>query len=302
MSFFEKRFVVIGLTVGLTAVLCGCDLFSPPKKAKKTSSEATQQSTPSAVAQTPGPLPADAIARIGNWTLTADEFNQRLKILKQGLADFNENDAQTRKTVLEELVRQQLLVKDAEDQGIDNKKDIKDAVEDFRRTLLVQELANRITKDVVATEEDARKYYDDNKNLFVKWKVRQIVVPDEATAKNLAVQILQGSDFATVAKEQSKDKTAADGGLISDLTKISPDVQKVILTLDAGGTSNVFKGPDGYYLVHVDEKKLQPFADIKADLISGLTLQKQQAAIVAYIGKLEEKTKVEKNEQLLGGK
>ena len=85
----------------------------------------------------------------------------------------------TKNAVLEELVRQQLLVKDAEDSDIGNTKEIKDAVEDFRKTLLVQELASRLTKEVAATEDDARAYYDANKDKFtdpVTWNVSQIVV------------------------------------------------------------------------------------------------------------------------------
>lgn len=303
MNYFWKKLLVISFSGAMIVSLAGCDLFSSPKKAKKSTQEtaSTETSTPTENTQTSqGPLPPDVVARVGNWTLTADDFNQRLKILKQGLGDFNENDPQTKATVLNELIRQQLLVKDAEEQGIGDKKDIKDAVEDFRRTLLVQELANRITKDLTATEEEAKKYYEDNKNLFVKWKVRQIVVPDEATAKNLLVQILQGGDFAAIAKEQSKDKTAADGGLIPDASKSPVEVQKAILGLDTGGTSSVFKGPDGYYIVHVDEKKPEPFANVKKDLIDGLTLRKQQAAILEYIDKLAQKNKVEVNKDLLG--
>src|SRR5208282_4759060 len=117
--------------------------------------------------------------------LTTDDFNNRLNLLKQQLPDFKENDPNSKNAVLEELIRQQLLVKDAEDSDIGNTKDIKDAIEDFRKTLLVQELASRLTKDVVASEDDARSYYDANKDKFVEpttWKVRDIVVGDEATA------------------------------------------------------------------------------------------------------------------------
>ncbi len=66
-----------------------------------------------------------------------------LILLKQQLPDFKENDPNTKNAVLDELIRQQLLVKEAEDSDIGNTKEIKDAVEDFRKTLLVQEIASR---------------------------------------------------------------------------------------------------------------------------------------------------------------
>ena len=309
MNRSANRYVFLSTAMLLVGALSGCDILFPsksatPKKAvEEKSPEAAVTPAPTTVAvnEAPqGPLPADVVARVGNWSLTQDEFNQRLKLLKQSLPDFNDKDPQAKATVLKELTRQQLLVKDAESSDIADLKEIKDAVEDFRRTLLVQELAQRLTKGVTATAEDAQKYYDQNKNLFIKWKVRQIVVADEASAKAVLVQILQGGDFAALAKAQSKDKFAAEGGLITDPTQSPVEVQKNITALDAGGTSSVFKGPEGYYIVHVDEKNFVPFSEVKDELKNRLSLRKQQAAVLEHIDQLEQKTKVEINNELLG--
>jgi peptidyl-prolyl cis-trans isomerase C len=300
MTISNRKLLILAITVGAAALLSACD----KKETKKPAPVVPAVEEPAVKEEQPkdeGPLPANVLARVGDWSITIEEFNQRLKLLKQGIGDFNENDPQTRATVLNELIRQQLLVKDAENSQIANKKEVKEAIEDFRRTLLVQELATSITKNVTATEEEGRKYYEDNKAIFMKWKVRQIVVPDEATAKNILVQVLQGGDFAAIAQAQSKDKTAANGGLIDDVTKSPEEVQKAVLPLEAGGTSNVFKGPQGYYIVHVDEKKPEPFANVKKDLIYGLTLRKQQSAILEYIENLAQKNKVEVNNELLMG-
>lgn len=309
MSFFKKFFTFCVICLA-ASTLTSCDFFSPAKKeTKKPMAEPAPVVAPVPAVKTDdqGPLPAGTVARVGTWSLSEDEFSQRLKLLKQGLPDFNDKDPQTKAQVLNELIRQQLLVKDAEGSDIAEQKDIKDAVEDFRRTLLVQELAQRITKGLTATEADAQKYYNDNKALFVEpiqWKVRQIVVADEAAAKALLVQLLQGGDFAALAQAQSKDKSAANGGALPEFTQApSEAMAKAIASLDAGGTSTVFKGPDGFTIVHVDEKKggsPKPFAEVKADLISGLTLRKQQNAILEYIDKLAQKTKVDVNKELLG--
>src|SRR5437762_2896591 len=107
--FGNKIFAMVALVM----ILSGCDLFFPPAKkaVHKSSQETTASSmpTPSAPVTSPinenaGPLPADAVARVGSWTLTTEEFNQRLKLLKQGLPDFNDKDPQTKATVLNELI------------------------------------------------------------------------------------------------------------------------------------------------------------------------------------------------------
>ncbi len=291
------------LTSILTITFIGCDLINPPKK--QTKQNVKKEQAQPVVDQ--GPLPSNVLVRVGTWSLTEDQFNERLKLLKEGMPDFDASKPGNKESVLNELIRQQLLVKDAEESGIGQQKEITDAVDDFRRTLMVQESANRLTKSIAATEKEAQDYYDQNKNVFVEpieWKAREIIVADETTAKNVLVQILQGADFGETAKAQSKGKTAATGGVLAVFTKAPfAAMQTTIANLDVGGTSGVFKGPEGYYLVKVDEKKggaAKAFADVKTELISGLTLRKQQQAILDHINTLAEKTKVEINKALLG--
>ncbi len=307
------RYGVLFLISGLI-FMTGCDLLGiGPKKQDNTSkppdtSIAVVPPVSPSAQEIKGPLPGNALVRIGNWTLTEDEFNSRLNLLKQQLPDFKENDPNTKNAVLDELVRQQLLVKDAQDSDLGNSKEIKDAVEDFRKTLLVQELASRLTKTVAATEDDARAYYDANKDRFtqpITWTVSEIVVGDEATAKTILVQILQGGDFAQIAQAQSKAANATAGGKLKPfLNGKAPfdAMQTAIANLDEGGVSGVFKGPDGFYIVKVDSKtggSLKLFADVKKDLIYGLTMQKQQAVILSHLRDLADKEKPEYNKELI---
>ena len=270
---FSGVFVMTAIFL-LTIIFAGCDLFSPPKKAPAPAPSAVEASSP---------MPKDVLVRVGGWTLTGPQFEERLKLLKEGLPDFDPTKPGSKEALLNELIRQQLLVKDAENSGLARESDITEAVEDFRRTLLVQKLANQLTKDIVADEKEAQEYYDQNKDLFVEpmqYTVREIVVADETAAKNILVQLLQGADFAETAKAQSKAKTASGGGALPAFTKDPFEaMQSAMANLDAGSVSSVFKGPEGFYIVKVDSKKggaMKPFAGVKQDLIAGLTLRKQQ--------------------------
>lgn len=287
----------------------GCDMINPQKSQPKEA--AVSSKVPAAAVSAideSKPLPDDVIATVGAWRLTSAEFNERLKLLKESLPAFDPNKEGTKEAVLNELIRQQLLVKDAEEEGIGQNKDITDAIEDFRRTMLVQELANRLTKDLSVTEAEAQKYYNDNKVDFVmpiQWKVREIVLADETVAKNTLVSLLQGANFAEIAKEQSKGKTAKDGGALKTFNQApTTAMQSAIANLEAGGTSSVFKGLDNnYYIVRVEEKKggeTKAFSEIKADLIAALTTRKQQQAVLEHINKLAEKNKVRVNQNLIG--
>ena len=289
--------------------LTGCDLLGLGPKKQDNSKEQTNTATAVTSTQTPsGPLPANALVRIGNWTLTQEDFNTRLELLKQQIPAFKENDPKSRSTVLNELIRQQLLVKDAEASDIGDSKEVKSALDDFRKTLLVQELASRLTKGVVATEADAKGYYDTNRPRFaepVQWSVRQIVVGDESAARNILVQVLQGGDFGQIAQAQSKAANSAQGGKLKTFTTGRAPFEAMeiaISNLDTGGISGVFKGPEGYYIVKVDSKTggaIRSFEEVKKDLIYALTLQKQQEIILNHLKDLADKDKPEYNKDLI---
>lgn len=293
----------------LSLVVTSCDIINPKKPENKTATAEAKTVKATASADDSKPLPDSVIAQVGNWTLTADDFNERLKLLKESLPTFDVNKPGTKEAVLNELIRQQLLVKDAEDAGIGQNKEIADAIEDFRRTMLVQELANQLTKDLSVNDAEAQKYYNDNKNDFVmpiQWKIREIVLGDESAAKNVLVSVLQGGNFADIAKAQSKGKTATDGGAIPTFTQAPFEaMQNAIANLEVGGTSAVFKGENNnFYIVQVVEKKggdTKKYAEIKEDLIAALTTRKQQQAVLEHINQLAEKSKVRVNQNLIGG-
>lgn len=251
-------------------------------------------------------LPANVVASVGDWSITIAEFNDKLSKLKEILPEFDPADVNSKKLILEELVRQELLVKDAEQTGVAQQKEIIGTVEDFRKTLLVQEVATKLTKDIKATEEDAREYYDKNKENFIvksEWKVREIVLPAESEAKEVLVQLLQGGDFVEIAKAKSKSASANKGGDMGWVAKFPFDqMRAATITLETGKTSGVFKGPDGYYIVKLEDKRggaPKPFLAIKADLTKKLTLKKQQEAVLEHLNLLAAKTKIQVNEELL---
>ena len=265
-KFFKQTSGLIIVAVFFLA-LAGCDKISntfgkneEPKKAVKVAAPqpAAAQVAP---ASTPVAPPKDVLAQVGDWMITLPEFNERLKNLKQSIPDIDVNDPKSRKYVLDEIVRQQLLVMEAEKMGVDKDKNIMAAVDDFRRTLLVQELVNRKIKDLVATSEDAKKYYEENKDKLIKpveWKVREILVLTESAAKENLAKVLQGADFAELAKITSKSKSASNGGELEPFTAEKapfPEMLSAISILNVGGVSAVFKGPEGFYIVKVDEKQ-----------------------------------------------
>jgi len=297
--------IIFALMLGAS----GCDSIDsikryfqePEKETAAVSAPAKTQKVSTSVVMGP-----DTLARVGNWTITVEEFNERLAALKEVVPEYDISDPEARRLVLDELINQQVLVLGAEKTGLARQKDIYAAVDEFRRTLIVREVARQLTENIVVSENEARIFYDENRESLidvVQWRVREIVVPAKEQATNILGQILAGADFAQMARQHSKGKTAANGGDLGFITE-EPFAQmgNALLSLEVGDVSGVFKGPDGYYVAKLEEKKGGEqigFEEIKEDIIQSQMLLEQQQVILDHLNRLKESTKIKINENLL---
>jgi len=296
-------------------VVTGCDnissvkkYFSGPDGQKTAGTEGMAQPAAKGKNAKSASVPkkGDILARVGDWSISVKEFDERLSALKEIIPEYDTNDIEARRLVLDELVNQQIMVFGAERSGLAQQSDIKAAVEEFRRTLIVREVARQLTENIAVTDQEARAFYEENKDALIgpeQWRVREIVVPTKEEATGILGQLIGGADFAATARLQSKGKTAANGGDLGFITE-EPFAQmgNALLSLEVGDTSGVFKGPDGYYIVKLEEKKggeLISFDEIKEDIKQSQTLIKQQEAILDHLERLKAQSNININEGLL---
>ena len=308
------KYTFPALLVMLVINASGCDAinaikeyFQEPEK-KSVMPPAAPASIPEQAKPQPAApqMTANVLARVGSWTITVEEFNERLAALKEVVPDFDVNDPEAKSMILDELVNQQMLVLGAEQSGLARQKDIIAAVDEFRRTLIVREVARELTENITVTEEEARAFFDENKESLVgpeEWHVREIVASTKAQATSVLAEVLGGADFAETARVKSTGKSAANGGDLGFITQEPfPQMGEALLPLAAGEVSDVFEGPEGFYIVKLEEKKPGVplvYEEIKDDIIQSQTLQKQQQVILDHLNELKQKTAVEVNAQLL---
>jgi len=311
VSAANKNIKILGVCLVLAVSACGCDLISSVKEYFQGSDGDTsakpvsvQKAAPAQVAATA--MAADTLARVGTWSITIGEFNERLDALKEVVPEYDITDPEARKLVLEELINQQVLVLDAEKKGMIRQKEIDAAVEEFRRTLIVREVARQLTQDIAVSDKEALAFYNANEEAMVspaQWHVREIVVPSKEEATELLTEILKGADFAETAQQYSIGKTASDGGDLGFIEQEPfPQMGSALLPLEEGDVSSVFRGPEGYYIVKLEEKKSGnkiSFEEIKDDIIRSQVLLQQQQAVLDHLNSLKEKTEIEINEELL---
>jgi len=312
-----RTHVFFGLLV-LVLALSGCDLINSIKEYFQEPSEtstaqpALPQKNVSAQRQAvqapkaPAAMTPDTLARVGSWSITVKEFEERLDALQEVVPEYDITDPEARRLVLEELINQEVLVQGAEQRGLVNQKDIDAAVEEFRRTLIVREVARQLTENIEESEAEALAFYNENKEAMVgptEWHVREIVVKTKEEATNILTELLKGGDFQEAAKLFSISETAERGGDLGFITEEPfPQMGSALLPLEEGDLSSVFKGPEGYYIVKLEGKRggaPLTFEEIKTDIMETQLLQKQQEAILEHLERLKAKIPIEINEELL---
>ena len=124
---------------------------------------------------------------------------------------------------------------------------------------------------------------------------RHILVETEDEAKAIVEQLKGGADFATLAKEKSKDPGAADGGDLGYFTKeqMVPEFAEVAFKMYPGQLSNPVKTQFGWHVIKVEDKRAKQapeFEKVK-DQIEAFLARKAQTEFVA---KLRQTAKIER--------
>ena len=146
------------------------------------------------------------------------------------------------------------------------------------------------------TEDAAKKIYDEKIATMKPQQeihARHILVATEDEAKKVAERLKNGEDFATVAKEVSKD-TGAEGGDLGFFTRgqMLKPFEDAAFALDVGQISAPVQTQFGWHIIKVEEKRDQPlptFDQVKGTIMGQLVQQKAQEVV----GGLRDKAKID---------
>ena len=116
-----------------------------------------------------------------------------------------------------------------------------------------------------------------------EFHARHILVATEAEAKEIQERLKKGEDFATVAKEKSKDPSAEGGdlGFFGRGQMLKP-FEDAAFQLKEGEISNPVQTQFGWHIIKVEEKRTRPlptFDQVKDTIISQLTQQKAKQTL-----------------------
>jgi parvulin-like peptidyl-prolyl isomerase len=160
------------------------------------------------------------------------------------------------------------------------------------------------TRDVTATEDEAKKFYAENPALFTipaSAEVVGVVFKEEAKAKAFREAALKASDLQALAK--------AHGGTVTEYGAVNPGQLPAVLDRlvfkvketfpkgPLGEVSEVVKLEDGTFAVLLIKSRkpeeLKPFEAVKEEALDGVKSRKRLEKAQALIKKLRQEAKIE---------
>ena len=183
--------------------------------------------------------------------------------------------------------------------------------------LTIQKYKENFDKNLKMSDEEMKKYYEENKDDFYTDTVtashillktiddngNELSDKKKKEAKKKAEEALKkvksGEDFAQVAKEYSEDSTASNGGELGTFGKgqMVSEFENAAFSMKPGEISDIIKTQYGYHIIKVTERvdEQKSYDDVKDEIKSTLASQEYSK----YIEKIEKNTKIEKSENVV---
>lgn len=184
--------------------------------------------------------------------------------------------------------------------------------------MMMQVVDAEVRQKVVApTDEQAKKYYDENKDKMVEpemVRARHILIKVDAkadeTSRAKALQTIQdikkkidaGEDFAELAKKFSEDPgSAKKGGDLGPFPRgvMVKEFEDTAFNLNVGKVSDIVKTDYGYHIIRCEERKVEQkksFDEVKEYIKEFLFRKEMEEKYTAWIDGIRKKAKITINE------
>jgi peptidyl-prolyl cis-trans isomerase C len=223
------------------------------------------------------------IARVNDVDIKQSDLDFAASDLGPRLANFSAADRQ--KVLLQYVMESELIAGAGRTDNVDKAESFPGRLKYYERRALRDAYFDVKIYDAV-TEAEAKKIYDEKIGQVKPEQeihARHILVETEAEAKDVAERLKKGEDFATLAKEKSKDPGAEGGdlGFFSRGQMVKP-FEEAAFALDVGEISAPVQTPFGWHVIKVEEKRDQPlptFDQVKEGIIAQLVQLKAQEVV-----------------------
>lgn len=182
--------------------------------------------------------------------------------------------------------------------------------DELRRGRIV---SRKVRLRVSVTEEEVTQYLEANRPKLetgLAYHARHILILPEAGAEDVAwenariradllrSQLLQGADFAEMAKQHSRDASARDGGDLGTLKRgeLAQDIESQILSLAPGQISVPYRSSLGYHIFRLESKETlegEGLARVRAQIREILFREKFDTRLDAWLREIKQRAVID---------
>jgi peptidyl-prolyl cis-trans isomerase C len=238
---------------------------------------------------------AQNVATVNGKPIPAAKVDQ---VVKQVVAQGKATDSpQLRDAIKKDLIGREVLIQEADKQGIGTRPEVKNAIDNARQSIIINAmLADYIKKNPVKDADITAEYNKFKAQVGDKeYHARHILVATEDEAKAIITKLKGGAKFEELAKQSKDPGSAQNGGDLDWANPASfvPEFSKAMTSLQKGAiTDTPVKTQFGYHVIKLEDTraaKVPPLEEVKQQVAEQL----QQRKLAAFREQLMAKAKIQ---------
>ncbi len=235
------------------------------------------------------------LASVGGLQITDKDVDGFIADLGQRGQSYNTPEG--RAVILEQLIGNKLLLLDARRNLYEAEPKFREELNALKERLLINYAAGKVFESVRVSDDEVRKYYDDNKEQFIAGETVEashILVDSEELAHELRERIAKGElSFEEAAKSYSSCPSKENGGSLGEFGRgqMVPEFDAAVFAMEVGEISKEpVKTQFGYHLIRLDarhEAKPVDFAEFADKIKEHVLAEKQKKAYDSKLNQLK---------------
>ncbi|MBE33489.1 hypothetical protein CL647_05220 [bacterium] len=260
---------------------------------------------------------SDWVVKINKSDITKEQiqvgFNNLPEDIKQQIPAEKQGEY-----IINQLIQDEILYQEAIKNTLNLKEDYQNYVKTLTNQFEYQKkqwlidlfVKETINPKIKVSEQEVIDAYEKNKNtLFKAYEERSIshiVLKTEKEANSIHRKLKNGSNFKTIAKTKSIDKTTAvnSGKIPGKFTEnnLSKDFKDAIFNLKRNGSyTKPIKSEAGYHIFKLDSKEIvkeKELKEVKQYIENQIFITKRNQEIATLLDSLKDSYKIEQNKEL----
>ena len=222
-------------------------------------------------------VPPDVVARVNERMLTLADFKRYLD--RNAGTDLSQLNPEVASALLDQFVEEIIVSEYAAAHGIEVPADkiaaavrteagatVVEKRDEMRREKLLADLSAKVPDPA---QQEIQAFYGQHQGDFrseEEVRVRQILVHDEALAKEILDKLKAGVSFADLSNEHSRAPNAKRGGEIGFVSRgeLPKMFEEEIFRLQPGQISEVIRTDTSFHIFKVDERRAAGTLDLQA--------------------------------------